>query len=369
MFNEGFKFWNAKNILKHKAHYYVIYGERSNGKTTGVLRVMLEEFAASGYKNSGALIRRWQEDYKGALGQQMVDGINALGWVEQITKGRYNHIRYFSRKWYLEFLDEEGKVIEKQSNPFLHAFSIASEEHYKSTAYPNITNILFDEFITRSYYLPDEFIKFQNLLSTIIRLRTDVKIFMCANTVNKYCPYFEEMGLTNIKNQKKDTIEIYEYGDSKLRVAVEYTFSGKKNKKSNVYFAFDNPKLSMITEGDWEINLYPHLPYKYTDKEILFKFFIIFDREYLQCEIINHDNILFMFMHRKTTEIKDEFNDIVFSKDYKPQPNYYRNITKPVDRLSANIYELIKREKVFYQDNSVGETFRNYLMWCIKKAL
>ena len=32
---------------------------------------------------------------------------------------------------------------------------------------PKGTGVLFDEFITRGYYLPDEFVKFQNLLSTI----------------------------------------------------------------------------------------------------------------------------------------------------------------------------------------------------------
>lgn len=103
-------------------------------------------------------------------------------------------------------------------------------EHDKSTSYPNITTIVFDEFLTRGSYLKDEFILFTNVCSTIIRQRNDVKIFMLGNTVNKYSPYFSEMGLSNIKNQKQGTIDIYRYGDSDLIVAVEYCASTQSGK-------------------------------------------------------------------------------------------------------------------------------------------
>ena len=42
---------------------------------------------------------------------------------------------------------------------------------------------------------------FMNVLSTIIRDRENIKIFMLGNTVNKYCPYFDEMGLTFHKSR------------------------------------------------------------------------------------------------------------------------------------------------------------------------
>ena len=92
---------------------------------------------------------------------------------------------------------------------------------------------------------------FTNILSTIIRQRDDVKIFLCGNSINKVNPYFTEMGLTKAKNQAKNTIDVYTYGNSDLKVAVEYTgdvnTTGKSLKGSDKYFAFDNPKLKMIT--------------------------------------------------------------------------------------------------------------------------
>lgn len=105
-------------------------------------------------------------------------------------------------------------------------------EHDKSTNYDGIINAVLDEFLTRSYYLPNEFVLFMNVLSTIIRDRDNVKIFMMGNTVNQYCPYFAEMGLTHIKEMKKGDIDVYEYGESGLTVAVEYTDSPNKEGKN-----------------------------------------------------------------------------------------------------------------------------------------
>ena len=372
------EYWSPSKILDTGADYMVVYGQRSNGKTTGVEGYSITDYISSGYKNQLAIIRRWEEDYKGKNGTQMFDAINTNGWIDdkgkhhtikQDTKGMYNMILYYSQRWYFAKIDDNGKIEYKSEDPFAIGFSITSEEHYKSTSYPNITNILFDEFITRSYYLPDEFVKFQNLLSTIIRLRNNVKIFMLGNTINKYCPYFTEMGLTNIKKQEPNTIDIYSYGDSDLKVAVEYSdFKGKK--ESNKYFAFNNPKLQMITNGNWEMSIYPHLPVKYIKSEIKYIYFINFDEELLQCEIITskQNHTTFTFIHRKTTPIKEDNVNIVYQREVDERKNYRRKITKPYDKIGEKIYYFYKTDKVFYQDNEVGEIVRNYIMWCKKES-
>ena len=364
------KYYTLKRILEKNADYNLIYGERSNGKTTAVLSYGLKDYIESGYKNQMALIRRWEEDYKGKNGQSMFDAIISLGWVEKWTKGMYNSILYWSQRWFLVYYDDQGNKLKQAEEPFCIGFSITSEEHYKSTSYPNIKTILFDEFITRSYYIPDEFVKFQNLLSTIIRLRDNVKIFMCGNTVNKYCPYFAEMGLTNVAKQTKGTIDVYEYGDTGLRVAVEYSDFDTKSKKSNKYFAFNNPKLQMIKSGSWEIAIYPHLPVKYKPKEIKYIYFIKFDRDLLQCEVIYSEQIKskFTYIHRKTTPIQEDNKQLVFDTETNVKRNYHRKITVASDDLTRRLYSFFLKDKVFYQDNEVGEVVRNYIIWCKKES-
>lgn len=359
------KFYSLDAILTHDADYNMIYGERSNGKTTAVLRYGLEDHINSGYKNQLAIIRRWEEDFKGKNGQQMFENIVHLGWVEELTKKKYNSIYYYSQRWFLCNYDEFGNKTAQAEDPFALGFSITSEEHYKSTSYPNIKTILFDEFITRQYYLPEEFVKFQNLLSTIIRLRTDVKIFMCGNTINKFCPYFAEMGLTGIKKQQRGTIDIYTYGDSTLKVAVEYSDFPSKKKASNKYFAFNNPKLEMITHGGWEIDIYPHLPVKYKPKDVVYFFYVVFDEEMLQGNIICVEDKTFLYFHRKTTPIKEDNTQIVYQQQTDYRRNYRVSILKPYSKVDKYIAELLSRKKAFYQDNEIGEIMNNYIKWCV----
>lgn len=367
------KYYTLKNILEKcpDAKYYVIFGERSNGKTFAV-----EEYAIDDYLKRGkqlAIIRRYKEDFRGKHGQQEFDNFLANptrgNIIEKKTDGKWNGVRYFRSKWYFTHFNEETTEIDQvDDKPFAVAIALTDDEHEKSNPYPEVETILFDEFISRDYYLRDEFIHFQSILSTIIRLRDSVKIFMCGNTINKYNPYFAEMGLKRAKNMKKGTIDIYEYGDSALRVAVEYSdFPSKKGKKSDVYFAFDNPKLKMITQGDWEIAIYPHCPVESINpKDIQFTYFIVFDEEILQCVIVEIGDLAFTYIHRKTTPLKDDKNDdcIIYQEEYDPRPNYARNILKPVNAIQQIIASFYRSEKVFYQSNEVGETMRNYLQWC-----
>ena len=357
-----FKYYSLKKILAMNAVYNVIFGERSNGKSYSV-----HDYAAVNFYEKGeqlAVVRRWQDDFTGKRGATMFDGIVKSGRLAEITKGEWTDIYYYASRWFFCRKDEKGNRIVNEK-PFAYGFAITSQEHDKSTSYPEITTVLFDEFLTRTSYVPDEFVLFCNVLSTIIRQRTNVKIFMLGNTVNKYCPYFKEMGLKHIQEMNKGDIDIYRYGDKNLTVAVEYCqTAGKDGKPSDFYFAFDNPKLNMITGGDWEIDIYPHCPAKYRPKDIKFNFFLEFENVTLHCEIVGTSTGYFLFIHEKTTPIKNE-TDMVFSltrTSYKW--NIRRNILKPEDELGRKIAWFFVNNRVFYQDNEVGEIVANYLKCC-----
>ena len=114
----------------------------------------------------------------------------------------------------------------------------------------------------------------------------------------------------------------------------------------------------------WEIAIYPHLPHKYAPKNVIFTYFIIFDGEMLQCEIIDVENVIFTYVHRKTGEIKSPDTDLVFCPDADARHNWRRKITNPPDTIGRNILWFYKYDKVFYQNNEVGEIVRNYLQFC-----
>lgn len=354
------KFFSLNKILDKQAQYNIVFGERSNGKTYAVLKYGLDNYVKTGKQM--AIVRRWKEDMRGKRGASFFDALVANDEIRKMTNGEWTNVYYYSGRWFLARYDDDLKKQVMDETPIAYGFALSDMEHDKSSSYPNITTIMFDEFLTRQYYLNDEFVTFMNVISTIVRYRKDVKIFMLGNTVNKYCPYFKEFGLSHIDKMEKGKIDIYTYGDTELKVAVEYADSPNKEKPSDLYFAFDNPKLNMITTGTWEIAIYPHLQNKYTPKDIMLTYFIQFMGDTLQCEIVQLDNVCFTYIHRKTSPIKDEDNDIIYSLEYDSRPNRFRRITRPSSQLERKICEFFKREKVFYQDNEVGEIVRNYLI-------
>lgn len=354
------RYYSLKNILKKNATYNIVIGERSNGKTYSALELILKNYIEKG--EHGAIIRRWRDDFIGKRGQSMFSALESNGVIKKLTNGEWTGVYFFSGRWYLCRYEDDKRIT--QEEPFCYGFSITSMEHDKSTSYPKVTTIVFDEFLSRSGYLNDEFVLFMNVISTIVRQRNNVKIFMLGNTVNKYSPYFKEMGLTHIKDMKPGDIDLYTYGKSELTVAVEYAKPNREGKESDKYFAFDNPKLSMITGGAWEIDIYPHCPIKYKPKHVKFRYYIIFDGTTLECEIVFIDNLTFTFIHEKTSELKDPDNDIIYTTEFDPRPNYFRKITKPITPLEKKISLYYVKDLIYYADNEIGEVVRNYLEWC-----
>lgn len=359
---EGSKFYSLTAIEKCQAIYNVIIGKRSNGKTYACLEKIIKEFISTG--KQGAYLRRYREDFRGKRGDQLFAAHVANGVISSLTNGEWTSVKYYAGRWYFSKFDPLLNKEVRDGDPFCFGFSLSEMEHDKSTSYPDITTIVYDEFITRSYYLPDEFVLFMNVLSTIIRGRYDVTIYMLGNTVNKFCPYFKEMGLGHVDEMALGTIDLYRYGDSGLTVAVERCDDPESSKASNKYFTFDNPSLQMITGGAWEIDIYPHLPLRYQKKDIQLIYFIVFNDYILQCEIVVKEGCIFTYIHRKTTEIQSWEKDIVFTTEYSPLPNVSRNLLHPVYEVQRKISNFFKAEKVFYQDNEVGELVRNYIMWC-----
>ena len=358
-------YYSLNEILNKNAVYNVIFGERSNGKTFAVLDYALQQY----FKGKGqiGIIRRFKEDIIGRRASEIWAAINQSGNVEKYSNGEFTGITYYAGKFYACNYDEHGKAIYSDSDCIGYTFSLSDTEHNKSVSYPKITTIFFDEFLTKKIYFNDEFVLFMNTISTIVRNRTNVKIFMAGNTVNKYCPYFQEMGLTHILKMKQGSIDVYSYGeDKKLKIAVEYCASLNKKKKNNFYFAFDNPKLEMITTGAWELDIFPHLQKKYNHSDILYTFFIDFHGIF-QCEVIKSGEGIFIYIHRKTTALQLKREDIVYSLSPNYSMNYCENIFKPLNTVQRKIAILFNGKKVFYQDNDVGNTIQNYLSICRKR--
>ena len=357
-------YYDISPIDQTNAVYRMIIGQRSNGKTYSVCRHIIESYFAENKRS--AYIRRWDEDIQ----PKHLNSLFAphLQLIEELSGGEWNSVFYRAKEFHLAYTNEEGKVERKDPNAFCITASINTAEHTKGQDRGEIHLILFDEFMTRNGYLKDEFVQYCNLLSSLIRDRSDTVIYMLANTVNRYCPYFKEMGLKDVESMPQGQIQLYEYGDSDLTVAVEYCDPVKATEKvASKYFAFDNPQLQMITSGQWEFIIYPRPPYKFLKEDIKLRFYIQFGENMLCGEVINpidrrHSQDLFIFIHPQTKDVEIDDLTPFYTDEFTSSICHVRFLSDCPTVAHSLIASLFKRKAVCFSDNETGEIVRNWLI-------
>lgn len=90
-------------------------------------------------------------------------------------------------------LTVEGRTFKCDGKTFGYAIPLSTWQTEKSNAYPNVTTIIFDEFIRekdKSDYLPNEVEALLNLMDTVFRNRDNVRCICLSNAVTIVNPYF-----------------------------------------------------------------------------------------------------------------------------------------------------------------------------------
>lgn len=355
------KYYSIAKIDKTAATYRIIIGQRSNGKTYAVCRKIIDAYLQTG--TPSAYVRRIDEMIMPTTIQTLFDP--HLTYIDEATQHRYNSITYYRRAFYFcrVDMDDSGraKKTAQDQRPFCRCYSINAAETTKGADAGPVKYVLFDEFLTRQFYLSNEFIRFQNLLSSIIRDRDGVVIYMLANTVSKHCPYFADMGLYRIRQQQQGTIDVYTMGKTGTKIAVEYCSPTKATQKVSKYFAFDNPQLDMITKGTWEIALYRHAPEQMSHYPIMLTFFVIFEGRTIQGDIYNYKQYPLIFWHPKTTPVKDADNTIIYQEEQEDgNPLHQIQLRAGQSKAQKMIYALIIQQKSFFADNETGEIIKDW---------
>lgn len=350
-------FYTTEKIDKKDGDINIIFGERGPGKTFALLEKTVRHFWETGRQS--AYIRRLKDEIDGDKKTDIFEGVVSAGKIEEITEGAWNNIIVRGSKVYLAKYDGDADKMVKNADPFMHLFSLSQHAKYKSTNFPLIDIIIFDEFITRDGEIVGEWSKYQNLMSTIIRRRDDVKIYLLGNTVNRDSIYFENYGIRDIvRNMKQGDVRLI-VSKGGARLAVEYTKPLAAAQKSAKYFSFGDSVGRMIMSGGWETERYPRPP-KFEKKDIYFTYFILYQDRVLQVDMVSTSEKLFSVVHRKTTPIKDPDRDYIFSLKYDPRINWHVKMNRKYDKMSQPIYDDIQGARVYFTDADTGEAFKNF---------
>ena len=162
MSNRHIEYLSEKKVKKIKANYILLIGERSNGKTYSVLKTMIEHFLKTG--EYGVYIRRYADE----ILPSNIKGLFNPFEIEKLSKGKYNHIGYRGKQFDIGTYDyDKDKWIKKE--PFCFCAALNTWESAKGPDRGIVGIILFDEFLTRRYYLTNEFLSFENVLSRSLK--------------------------------------------------------------------------------------------------------------------------------------------------------------------------------------------------------
>ena len=231
--------------MRYEVPYRLILGERSNGKTYSVKKRCIEKF--KNYKEKFLYVRKRSDSISRKEMKKLFADINddfVMDWLSDFVK----------------YTTDSGFYIENDSGErsiLGYAISVEDYESKKGIPYNDITTIFFDEFIEKRGDIDDEVGKFLNLVSTVRRKRDNVEVFMVANTITRFSPYFEEFGI-DIKKLKRGECHYIKH-ENGAELAIEYCGSlniQKGVKQQDRYFGFDHsPASQMIMYGEWEYDI------------------------------------------------------------------------------------------------------------------
>lgn len=388
------KYYELDNILTKNAHINFIIGERSNGKTTAVLRHIVKDYYETGRR--GMIVRQMEEDIKGFRATALFAAINN-GMVEELTNDEYHAVKCFRRSYYLGKLNDDGEMV-YEKEPFAQLVSLSQADHNKSISFPNVGTIMFDEFMRQGgQMLTDELKKFDSIISTIVREKDMATIFLVANTVSWNSPYFRKYKIKNVRRMEQGDIAVVELPShnplvADTRVAIEYCESTAKygGKASDVYFPSDDEQAKMIKEGGFAVPAYPKCPHHFTSENVKLTCWILCEDAILRCRLLKVERDLFFFVDRLVTIhtlpgekvgvetpdweryefLRNKRRDVVYSLAFTSDRSHFIDPTTLYsDRRTQWFAGALRANRVFFEDSEAGEEMMYYISQARQRSI
>lgn len=171
-------YYNYDKLFSYNFLIAFVIGERGVGKSFNAKLAVLKKFIRSG--EQFIYIRRYKTELDTALVTFWSD-LQANGYFEDLK------LEVKKSKMLTTFLCD-GEVCG-------YALPLSTANILKSTPFPNVTTIIFDEFLLDTggtyRYLKHEVTMFLDVIETIGRLRDNLKVILLGNALNVHAsPYF-----------------------------------------------------------------------------------------------------------------------------------------------------------------------------------
>lgn len=363
-------YYDIDPIAAKGCNWNLIFGEKSNGKSYQVkTKYGMLPAIADIINSKFFLLRRYKEEITPAKVERYFADLD----IKNLTGGEYNTIAAYRNKVYLARYDLDTMKTTK-GDIVGYYDSLSREQNNAGGSFLDVKHILFEEFMSRTVYLPNEPNKLQTLYSTIDRKRASTKVFMVGNSVTRISPYFQSWGLDKIIRDMKqgdifvknitpeDEFDDEDFGNFNL--AIEYCKSSGGHKT-----AFGQGS-DAIDSGKWLADLQPKLPKSINEYRCVTRFgFNYSGFKWLGDVLIDDTGSLVWFIYPKN--IESDFTDdiIVFSDN--PSPSTYvwgspYTCGIPNTRLQ-HVLQTFTESKIFYSDDLTGTDFKKAINFIIRK--
>lgn len=163
--------YNINRLLSYNRFFNMVISERGLGKTYSATKYMINRFLKHG--EQFVYVRRYKPDLKE---------------IDKFFDAIINEEEFPNHDFAVN-----GKEFIIDGNVAGYAIALSTQSSKKSTPYPNVTTIFFDEFLIDkgdSRYIYHEPEKLLSLIDTIVRRRTNWRCLLMANAITVANPYF-----------------------------------------------------------------------------------------------------------------------------------------------------------------------------------
>ena len=243
------KFYDYQKILSYGAYLSFIVGGRGFGKSYGAKKLVIDDYIKS--KQQFIYLRRYKTELDTAVPEFFSDLANNNEYqshVFSVKKSKKVSTFYIQEK----IVDENGEEKLGEMEVMGYASPLSTSHVLKSTPFPNVRTIIFDEFLLTKgsyHYLRNEMVMFLDFLETVFRMRDNARVFLIANATDLYNPYMSYFDLempynSDFKTFRDGLIVVnYIHEDSK-----EYVDRKKRTRLGQLIKGTDYEKYSIDNE-------------------------------------------------------------------------------------------------------------------------
>lgn len=179
------RWYSLEGIESRKCDYNFIVSGRGPGKSTAMVNYLIDRFHEG---ENFVRICRYDWEVSNSIMTQWFNSVNVDHLHEYFSEDCF--VSFSRGRFYLE--DGEGRRVTMG-----FVVTLNNQDVFKSASYDGVTNIVVEEFamMDERSYIKGEIELFLSALSTIVRNRQNVRVWLIGNTLTKHNPYFDFFGI------------------------------------------------------------------------------------------------------------------------------------------------------------------------------